>query len=250
MRTRRNETLTRQQDVEAEAADGIEGPIRRCILSGERTSRAALIRLALGPDGAIHPDVRAKAPGRGAWIGVTRSELDEAQARGRLRGALARGFKTNDFRIEPDLGARIEEALSRAALDRLGLESRAGTLLAGAERIDTAARSGKVAALYHAADAGDDGRRRLDQAWRVGSEMEGSARRGVELPFTRTILSLALGRENVVHLAATDARARDRIDDAVARLAHFMGTHDPASPCEMDSQGTSAATIPVAVDDD
>jgi hypothetical protein len=29
---------------------------------------------------------------------------------------------------------------------------------------------GKVAALYHAADASDDGSRKLDQAFRVGSD--------------------------------------------------------------------------------
>ncbi len=48
-----------------------------------------LIRLALGPDGEILPDVRAKAPGRGAWIGVDRADAGsgagEGQAAGRAR---------------------------------------------------------------------------------------------------------------------------------------------------------------------
>jgi uncharacterized protein len=46
---------------------------RRCILTGEHGSRDRLIRLALGPDHRVAPDVRAKAPGRGAWIGVDRA---------------------------------------------------------------------------------------------------------------------------------------------------------------------------------
>ena len=67
-----------------------------------------------------------------------------------------------------DLGARTEAALRQAALDRLGMESRAGNLLNGSDRIENAARSGKVHMLIHAADAGADGSRSLDQAWRVG----------------------------------------------------------------------------------
>ena len=46
-------------------------PERTCILTRRRGTRDELIRLALGPDGQVAPDARAKAPGRGAWIGVT-----------------------------------------------------------------------------------------------------------------------------------------------------------------------------------
>ncbi|MCB8829769.1 DUF448 domain-containing protein, partial [Escherichia coli] len=133
------------------------------------------------------PDVRAKAPGRGAWIGVTRAELEEAIAKKRLRGALLRAFKGAELVIPDDLPQRIADALERNALDRLGLESRSGTLLTGSERIETAARSGQLHALYHAADASDDGRRKLAQAWRVGSDREGSDLKGLALPVPRPI---------------------------------------------------------------
>src|SRR5690349_15133488 len=69
-------------------------PERTCILTRRTASREELIRLALGPDGEVAPDVRARAPGRGAWIGVGRAELDQANAKGKLKGALARAFKT------------------------------------------------------------------------------------------------------------------------------------------------------------
>ncbi len=112
------------------------------------------MRLALSPDGHVLPDVRAKAPGRGAWIGVTRAELETASAKGKLKGALARAFKTGPVLIPDDLPALIESALERAALDRLGLESRSGGLLIGTERIETAARSGKLHLLLHAVRCG------------------------------------------------------------------------------------------------
>ncbi|GEM73751.1 DUF448 domain-containing protein [Sphingomonas aquatilis] len=215
-------------------------PIRKCILTQDRDVRDNLVRLAIAPDGQVLPDVRAKAPGRGAWIGVTRAELDEAIAKKRLRGALARAFKGAELVIPDDLPARIANALERNALDRLGLESRSGLLLTGSEKIETAARSGQLHALYHAADAGTDGNRKLDQAWRIGSDREGSAVRGLVLPVSRTILSLALGRENVVHIALTDRAAAARVSDALDRWLHFIGPEPTPVPCETAPQGASA----------
>jgi predicted RNA-binding protein YlxR (DUF448 family) len=213
MRTPRNDDLG--SDNPANGA----GPERTCVLTRRKGERDELIRLALSPDGEIAPDVRARAPGRGAWIGVTRAELDAANAKGKLKGALQRAFKTADVRVPADLGERTQAALRQAALDRLGMEARAGNLINGAERVEAAARSGKVHLLVHAADAGDDGRRKLDQAWRVG----GGAERGVIFPEARTILSLALGRENVVHVALTDPAAASRVSHALARWRAFNG---------------------------
>ena len=191
---------------------------RSCILTRRTAPREELIRLALGPDGQVAPDVRARAPGRGAWVGVGRKALDEANAKGKLKGALARAFKTGEIDVPADLGERIETALRSQALDRLGLEARGGTLINGAERVETAARQGKVALLIHAADAGEDGRRKLDQAWRVG----GGDAQGLVFPEGRTILSVALGRENVVHVALTDAAAARRVTLAIDRWQAFI----------------------------
>jgi hypothetical protein len=150
---------------------------------------------------------------------VTRSELDRANANGKLKGALQRAFKSNAITVPADLGDRTEAALRQAALDRLGMEARAGNLINGADRIENSARSGKVALLLHAADAGEDGRKKLDQAWRVG----GGVSQGMIFPEPRTILSMALGRENVVHVALTDPAAASRVQHALARWRAFTG---------------------------
>lgn len=214
-------------------------PIRTCILAREEAPRDGLIRLALSPSGEVLPDVRAKAPGRGAWIGVNRAELEASGKK--LRGALSRAFKTSDLTIPEDLGARIAEQLRRAFLDRLGLEAKAGTIVIGGERIEKAGRMGKLHLLLHASDAGADGSRKLDQAWRVGTDREGSGATGFTLPVARTILSLALGRENVVHVGLTDPRAAGRVSDALARWLQFIGPDPVPEPCEMTSQGASGA---------
>ncbi len=194
-------------------------PERTCILTRRTAPREELIRLALSPEGEVAPDVRARAPGRGAWVGVGRAELDAANANGKLKGALQRAFKTNGVTVPADIGERTEKALRQAALDRLGMEARAGNLINGSDKVEIAARSGNVHLLIHAADAGEDGRRRLDQAWRVG----GGSERGVIFPEPRTILSLALGRENVVHVALTDPAAASRVLHAIAWWRAFNG---------------------------
>src|SRR4029078_2545181 len=132
---------------------------------------------------------------------------------------LQRAFKTNDVSVPADLGERIERALRQTALDRLGIVPRAATLINGSDRVEIAARSGRVAMLIHAADAGEDGNRKLDQAWRVG----GGDERGVIFPLDRTILSLALGRGNVVRVALTDPAAASRVRHALARWRAFTG---------------------------
>ena len=99
------------------------------------------------------------------------------------------------------------------------MEARAGNLINGADKVEAAARAGKVHLLVHAADASEDGRRRMDQAWRVG----GGGPQGVIFPEDRTILSMALGRENVVHVALTDPAAASRVRHALARWRAFTG---------------------------
>src|SRR5690348_6489558 len=112
-----------------------------------------------------------------------------------------------------DLADQIEKQPERAAPDRLGLGARASTVPPGSDRIENAARSGQVVLLLHASDAGEDGNRKLDQALRVGRDAEGSGQKGLVIAASRTILSSALGRENVVHIAVIDQGAAKRVGD-------------------------------------
>jgi predicted RNA-binding protein YlxR (DUF448 family) len=214
-------------------------PERKCILSGEHGARETLIRLALSPEGEVFPDVRAKAPGRGAWIGVDRPTLEAAQAKGKLRGALARAFKGPAPSIPDDLAARIELGLRQTALDRLGLEARAGTLITGTDRIGDACRKGEVHLLLHAADAGEDGNRKLDQAWRVG----GREGQGLVIPAERPILSLALGRQNVVHIALIDRGGAARVEHALGRWRAFIGSDSGLSAATAGTPDASAVDV-------
>jgi predicted RNA-binding protein YlxR (DUF448 family) len=237
MRNPRNEPLGLPDTVGA-AGSGV-GPERRCILSGRNAARDDLVRLAISPGGEVLPDALARAPGRGAWVGVSRAGLDAALANGKLKAALSRAFKGAKLTIPADLPALIENALRKAFLDRLGLEMRAGRLILGSDRITNEARTGGIAALYHAADASEDGSRKLDQAWRVGREQEGSGLAGVRLPLDRAAQSVALGRDNVVHLALTDKASAERVGAPLKRLLTFLGAAEAADGCGKRAAGAA-----------
>ena len=242
MRTPTNESLNsaiaETADAGASAKDGSRSE-RRCILTGRHAAPDELVRLAISPDGDVLPDPLARAPGRGAWLGVSRPELEHAIAGKKLRGALARAFKGAPLNVPDALPQMIEDALVRALADRLGLEMRAGRLILGTDRIAEHARGGVLSWLAHAADASEDGSKKLDQAWRVGRDAEGSGERGHRLPLDRATLSVALGRDNVVHLALADRRAAERIMVPLQRLETYLGA---ASVAGDDTPMASTAT--------
>ena len=111
-------------------------------------------------------------------------------------------------------------------------------MLTGADKVDGAARSGQVAALFHAADAAEDGRRKRDQSWRVGEDAEGSGQRGRILPIDRARLSIALGRDNAVHLAIIDRRWGLRLTKLLDRWQDYAGSARDAA-----SAAATGATI-------
>ena len=200
-------------------------PERRCILTGVHGPRAALIRLAVGPDNQIAADLGAKLPGRGAWIAADRKLLDAAMAKGKLKGALARAFKANNLDLPENLSDQIAAGLERRALDRLGLENKSGNLIWGHERVGEAILKGKVRLLMHAADAKPDGMSKLEARRRGASPATVS----IVLPVGREQLSMALGRENVVHAAiggngAAGWGSAARVIETLERWAAFNGT--------------------------
>ncbi len=70
--------------------------------------------------------------------------------------------------------------------------------------------------------------RKLDQAFRVGSDAEGTGLVGFRLPLDRAALSVALGRDNVVHLALADRASAERVAIPLRRLLHFLGGRQAA----------------------
>ena len=226
-----NDELATDIDVGGARGKAASVPVRKCILTGVHGNRDALIRLALDDAGRVHADLAARAPGRGAWLAPDRALITTAAAKGKLRGVLMRAFKTTSVAVPDDLVDTIAGGLERRALDRLGLENKAGHLIWGSDRIADALGSGRARLLLHASDAAPDGKAKLDGRARAHGT------RSLTLPAGREQLSLALGRENVVHAALCDTAAAARVTAAVARWRAFNGstTSDEADVASDDS---------------
>ncbi len=233
-----DEHLTSATPADATTA-GPAGPERRCVLTGALGPRATLIRLAVGPDNQVAADLSARLPGRGAWIVADRAILETALAKGKLKGALARAFKSNSLKVSDSLPDQIAAGLERRALDRLGLENKAGTLIWGHERIGEALLKGKVRLLLHAGDARADGMGKLEARRRGASPDTHS----IVLPVGRDQLSMALGRENVVHAAICDAASAARVIETLERWAAFNGTGIRRADDEDDETATTAPAV-------
>jgi uncharacterized protein len=134
-------------------------PERTCIVSRAVNPPEGLIRFVIGPGGEVVADLAGKLPGRGAWVTATAAAVGEAVK----RRAFSRAFKA-EVKTPPDLAGRIEEALRRDLRQALSLANKAGAVMSGFVKVETAIREGGVAALLHAAEAAPDGRRKLEGA--------------------------------------------------------------------------------------
>lgn len=179
-----------------------------------------MLRCVRAPDGRIVADPGNELPGRGIWISPTRKAVDEAVRR-KLFARAAR----DQVEVETEFADAIEKLLLQRCLGYLGLAKRAGQLVAGFERVQAAMDGSSVRVLLVASDAGPHGRKKLAPK---GSE-EAPVR--VEL-LSRGELSLALGKENVVHAALLSGGLAARFLRECGRLAGFReesGAHATAT---------------------
>lgn len=189
--------------------------VRTCALTRELKPVAEMIRFVVGPAGDAVPDVKRKLPGRGIWVTATRDAIEDATK----RNIFARGFK-RDVRAAPDLAAQTEQLIERAALDALAMAGKAGVVATGFSKVEVACGGDDILALIHAADAGDDGKRKLAAALRRNSAGES---RGIAVidAFTGVQLDLALNRPNVVHAALLAGSGSKTFLARAARLMRF-----------------------------
>lgn len=194
------------------SADDGPGPIRRCIATGDKLPRETMIRYVVSPDGELVPDLKAVLPGRGFWTKAERAAVDLAVKKGLFRKAAARGGHEGPLTLPEGLSDRIELLLTRRCLDFLGLARRAGEVIAGFDKIETYIRKSTPGLLVAASDGAADGKRKLNNLARDTPRIE---------ILTCAELSLALGRENVIHAAFKPGRLADQFLGEARRLAGF-----------------------------
>jgi len=175
---------------------------RLCIATRQGRPVGELIRFVVGPDGAVVPDLKRRLPGRGVWITGRRHLIEEAVR----RRIFERGFKTA-VKVSAELGDELDRLVEQSALNALSIAHKAGLVILGFAKVETAVTTAPLVALIRARDAGEESGRRLAAAFRrlVDHALEGK----IVEAFTSAQLDLALGRLNVVHAALLAGRASE-----------------------------------------
>jgi len=201
---------------------------RRCAVTREVRPTAALLRFALAPDGVIVPDLKGVLPGRGVWLTLDRVIVDEAARKNPFAASLKRPVS-----VPADLGAMVEAMLYDAALNAVALAKKGGAAVAGFEKVASALERGDegapVALLLCAADAAEDGRRKLAMK-AAHSARNGDGGIAQDMSFTGEALSHALGLGNAVHVAILDKPAARPLQNALQRLNIYRGVQHSSAP--------------------
>ena len=170
---------------------------RMCAVSREVRPIEELIRFVVAPTGEVVADLKRKLPGRGLWVTASRQTVAEAVRRHHFNKAFRR-----DLRVPPTLPSDTETLLVRSVTEALAIAAKAGQVVAGFGKVETALREGTVAVLIHAGDGAEDGIRKLDA---LARQNDGNRGYPPQIPVVTALksaeLDLALGRSNVIHAA-------------------------------------------------
>jgi predicted RNA-binding protein YlxR (DUF448 family) len=176
-----------------------------------------MLRFALGPDGTVVPDIRRKLPGRGVWTELSFRTVSRAAA----KQAFSRAFRTK-AEAPAALAERVGELLERDALQSLSIANKAGLVVAGAFKVDSAIEADEVVALIQASNGAADGAAKRVHALRakLGPQADAIVRVGI---FSSRQLDLALGRANVIHAALKHGAASSAFLARADRLRRYRG---------------------------
>lgn len=123
---------------------------RTCVACREEAERDELVRLVADPDGNLVVDLRARLPGRGAWVHPTRACVSAIEKEPKLASRTLKGQV-----FAKGLEQQLYDAVLRAVLDGLSLAARAGALVGGHDAIEIAIGDGRVSELVLANDAAE-----------------------------------------------------------------------------------------------
>ena len=193
------------------------GSERTCIVTGTKDVPEAMLRFALAPDGSVIPDLRRKLPGRGVWTRLSFDTVSRAAA----KQAFSRAFRAK-VEVPAALAETVGALLERDALQSLSIANKAGLVVAGAFKVDSAIEAGVVVALIQASDGAADGAAKRVHALRAKLGPEANAIVRVDL-FKSGELDLALGRANVIHAALKHGAASSAFLARADRLRRYRG---------------------------
>ena len=200
--------------VDQDVAQPANSSLRTCVVTRAERPPDELIRFVVGPDGGVVPDLARRLPGRGVWV-----TLDAAAVATAVKTkAFARSMK-RQVMASPDLPALIERLLVKRTIEALSIANKAGLVLTGFGKVEAELTRSPLA-LMHATDAAEDGCQKLNRKW-VAINADHNRPALIIAGLTIDQLSLAIGRENVVHTCLRHGGAAARFVDAISRTMRY-----------------------------
>ncbi len=186
-----------------QSKDRDEGPMRKCLATGEVYPKGALIRFVTSPDGEAVPDIAEKLPGRGYYVAAQKKALETAVT----KKLFSRGAKMQ-VSVPEGLITRIETQLARRMVDLISLARKSGQAVAGYEKVKSWLDQEQARVLIQASDGSARGKSKLSTphfgtyiGWLTADE-----------------LGLAFGRQTVIHAALASGGLSKRVVEDAQRL--------------------------------
>ena len=148
-------------------------------------------------------------------------------SRAAAKQAFSRAFRTK-AEAPASLAETVGALLERDALQSLSIANKAGLVVAGAFKVDSAIEAGDVVALIQASDGAADGAAKRANALRAKLGPEAHAIQRVNM-FSSRQLDLALGRANVIHAALKRGAASSAFLARADRLRRYRGSEADAA---------------------
>jgi predicted RNA-binding protein YlxR (DUF448 family) len=206
-------------------------------VTGVKDAPEAMLRFALAADSSVVPDIRRKLPGRGVWTRLSADAVRRAAA----KGAFARAFRAN-AEAPSGLAESVDALLERDALQALSIANKAGLVVTGAFKVDSAIEAGGVAALVQASDGAPDGAAKRAQALRAKLGPAAGTIERINL-FSSGQLDLALGKANVIHAALKSGAASSAFLAKAERLRRYRASEaDVTTITESGGASANSAT--------
>jgi len=183
--------------------DQSEGPMRKCIATGEVQPKHRLIRFVVGAEGQIVPDLAEKLPGRGIWVSADKAALHKAVT----KGLFARAAK-QPVNVPDDLVSMVESLLAQRVITLLSLARKSGGAVAGYEKVKSALGRDEADVLIQACDGSERGKSKLSTPY--GGFFIGW--------LTASELGQAFGRQTTIHIALGAGGLSQRVVEDAARL--------------------------------
>ena len=134
------------------------------------------------------------------------------------RRAFQRAFR-KPVSVAEDFSLQVEQLFKRSALERLSICNKAGLVVVGFTKVEEALNRGGVAGRFHASDAAEGGKAKLDR--KFAALYSGKDHIAPKNRFTSAEISLATGSTNVIHAGVKDGGASRAFFEALDRLSGY-----------------------------